>query len=112
MNDMALLERPDRVIAKAWADEDFKSALLADPRAALRTQGIEIPEGITVRVVENSDNVINLVLPKAPDLPLLEEALDSLEGLNPPCGGGCRCGGCGGCGGGCVACTCVVCSCV
>lgn len=118
MNDMALLESPDRVIAKAWADAEFKSALLADPRAALKAQGIEVPEGVKVNVVEDTDNVIHLVLPKPPDMPLLEESLDPLEVLDR-CGG-CRCGGCGGCGGcsgcscggGCLACTCVACTCV
>lgn len=111
MNGIALLEGSDRVIAKAWADGDFKSALLNDPAAALRGQGIEIPEGMTVRVLETSDNVINLVLPPPPEMQLVEETLDALEGMDA-CG--CRCGG-GGCRcgcGGCVACTCVACTCV
>jgi hypothetical protein len=107
MNGMALLDSPDRLIAKAWADEDFKSALLANPRAALRGQGIEIPEGVTLNVLENTENVINLVLPKPPELPLVEESLDQLEVLDRcGCGGG-RCGG--GCGG---ACACIICSCI
>lgn len=118
MNGSAVLENPDRVIAKAWADEDFKVALLANPKAALKSQGIEIPEGVTLNVLENpdhvmenSDNVINLVLPQAPDLGLVEESLDHLDGMDR-CGGGCGGGGCGGggcgCGGGCscIACVC------
>lgn len=117
MNDSTLLERPDRVIAKAWADEDFKAALLADATSALRSQGIEVPEGVTIKVIENTDNVINLVLPKPPDLSLVAEALDGVGGGDlcscRGCGGcrGCGCGG-GGCGGGCVSCTCVLCTCV
>jgi hypothetical protein len=106
MNGMAILDSPDRLIAKAWADEDFKSALLADPRAALRAQGFEIPAGVTLNVVENTENVINLVLPKAPEMALVEEPLDQAESMNR-CGGGCG-GGCG-CGGG--ACGCLVCRC-
>jgi hypothetical protein len=115
MNDSSLLERPDRVIAKAWADEDFKAALLVDATSALRSQGFEIPEGVTIKVIENTDHVINLVLPKAPDLPLVTEALEGIGG-GDLCS--CRgCGGCGGCrgcscGGGCVSCTCVMCTCV
>lgn len=96
------VDTPDRVIAKAWADEDFKRALLADPRLALKAQGIEVPDGVTLRVFENSDQVINLVLPKRPDLALTEEALDASAGA-PACG--CHCGG-GGCGGGGCSCSC------
>jgi len=89
MNNSLLLDESDRVIAKAWADEDFKNALKADPKAALRSQGIEVPEGVTLNVFENSEDVINLVLPKLPEMALAGEALDQSEGAA-------RCGGCGG----------------
>ena len=102
MNDTLLLESSDRVIAKAWADEEFRAALLANPRAALQAQGIEVPEGLTLNVLENSDKVFNLVLPNMPDLDLIGEELAQSTGGAARCGGGgCgRCGG-GGCGGGC-----------
>jgi hypothetical protein len=107
MNSALLFESSDRVIAKAWADEDFKAALLANPKAALESQGIVIPAGVTLNVVENSENVINLVLPKLPDLGLAEEMLDSSAEAA-------RCGGCGGgrCGGGCGGCSCSGCTCL
>jgi hypothetical protein len=106
MSGTLLLESPDRVIARAWADEDFKSALLADPRSALRSQGFEIPAGMTLNVLEDTESVTNLVLPRVPDMGLCEEALDG-SGEAARCGGGCHCGG--GCGGGCAcggACLC------
>jgi hypothetical protein len=54
------------VIAKAWTDEDFKQALMRDPRAAIEAEGVCLPEGLEVRVLENSDSVFNLVLPPMP----------------------------------------------
>jgi hypothetical protein len=111
MNSDLLLENPDRVIAKAWADDDFRTALMANPREALKAQGIEIPEGVTLNVLEDSETVINLVLPRIPDMVLAGEELgQSAEALR--CGGGgCRCGGCGcggcGCGGGGCLCLCL-----
>ena len=106
MEDTLLLDHSDQVIARAWADEDFKRALLADPKAALRSQGIEVPEDVTLHVFENSEKVFHLVLPKLPDLALVGEELDSSAGA-ARCGGcGCGCGGCGG-GGGCAACNCL-----
>jgi len=116
MNGTTLLESPDRVIAKAWADEDFRAALMADPKAALKAQGIEIPEGVTLNVFENSDDVINLVLPKAPEIGLTEETLGTTS--MDRCGGGCGGGGCGcggggcGCGGGGCGCVPCVCTCL
>ena len=109
MNSALLLESSNRAIAKAWADEDFKAALKADPKKALKAQGIEVPEDVTLNVFENSEKVFNLVLPKLPDLVLAGEALDQSGGA-ARCGGcgGCGCGGCGcsGCGGPCL-CLCV-----
>jgi uncharacterized membrane protein len=110
MNGTLLLESPDRVIAKAWADEDFKMALMANPKEALKSQGIEIPEDVTLNVFENSGKVINLVLPSMPDLALAGEVLDQSAGA-ARCGGcggggGCSCGGGCGCGGSCL-CLCV-----
>lgn len=109
MNGSILVADFDHIIAKAWADESFKAALKADPRGTLEAHGLQVPEGLTLRVLENSEQVFNLVLPKVPDLGLTEEALD-MNGEMDRCGGG-RCGGSGGCGsggsGGCQTCNCI-----
>ena len=108
MNDTLLLDQSDRVIAKAWADEDFMEALLTNPKAALRSQGIEIPDDVALHVFENSEKVFHLVLPKRPDLALVGEELDQAAGAARCGGGGGRCGGgCGGCGGGGCGCGCL-----
>jgi hypothetical protein len=59
-------KRWNRLVAMAWADEQLKSRLKADPAAVLREHGIEIPEGAELRVHENSSDVINLVIPTKP----------------------------------------------
>ncbi len=56
-----------KVIARAWTDAAYKAKLLSDPRAALAEAGVEIPEGVTVKVVENTADIQHLVLPVAPD---------------------------------------------
>lgn len=55
-----------RVVAQAWADDSYKARLLADPAAVLREEGLQVPVGKTVRVVENSDASTYLVLPALP----------------------------------------------
>lgn len=51
-----------RVVARAWTDPAFKVRLLADGSAAVAELGYTGPEGDTVRVVENTDAVHNMVV--------------------------------------------------
>lgn len=55
-----------QLIAKCWADEAFKQRLLADPAGTLKAEGIEVPAGVRVQVVENTAQVSNLVIPARP----------------------------------------------
>ena len=69
-----------KIIAKAWRDPAFKSALIANPAAALKAEGIDVPAGMTVTVVENTDKQFHLVLPPVPTDELSGEALDAMAG--------------------------------
>ena len=51
-----------RVVARAWVDGAFKDRLLANGSAAVAEMGLIGPEGDTVRVVENTDTVHNMVV--------------------------------------------------
>ena len=52
-----------RVVARAWADADFKARLLSDARSALGELGIEIPADTPhLTVVQNTEDVHNLVV--------------------------------------------------
>ncbi len=55
-----------KVIARAWSDPAYKVKLLGDPHAALAEAGVEVPAGVTVKVVENTADTHHLVLPVAP----------------------------------------------
>jgi hypothetical protein len=61
MNDQA--KQYQQLIAKCWADEAFKQRLMADPAATLKQEGMEVPEGMVLHVVENTDQVFHLVIP-------------------------------------------------
>ena len=70
-----------RVITKCWEDEAFKEQLLADPAATLRAQGVQIPEGMTVNVAVDSEDVRTLVIPAAPAPGrMTDEELESAAG--------------------------------
>ena len=51
-----------KIIAKAWRDPAFKAALIANPAAALKAEGIVVPDGTAVTVLENTDKQFHLVL--------------------------------------------------
>ena len=70
-----------KVVAKAWSDAAFKARLLKDPQAVLAEAGVEMPPGVTVKVVENTDNTMHLILPPPPPAgELTDEALDKVAG--------------------------------
>ncbi len=91
-----------QIVARAWADEEFKSLLMANPKAVLRAHGLELAPDIQVKVVEDSGAVRHFVLPASPCGDLSEEELspvagtDSFSGICGRCGG-CGCMGCMGC---------------
>jgi hypothetical protein len=69
-----------RIVARAWRDPAFKAKLLADPAAALKQAGIAVPAGMTVKVVEDTDTHLHLVLPPKPSGALSDEALEKAAG--------------------------------
>ncbi len=71
-----------RVVAKAWDDEAFKQRLIADPKAVLQQEGLPVPAGAEVRVVENNDQLVYFPLPAKPATvsKLSEEDLSQLAG--------------------------------
>ena len=61
-------------------EPDFTAALNANPAAALKAEGIDVPDGVAVTVVENTDKHFHLVLPPTPTDELSAEALDAVVG--------------------------------
>ena len=51
-----------RVVARAWADPDYKRRLLADPEAALLELGYPLVGSAKLAVLENSESVHHLVV--------------------------------------------------
>lgn len=53
------------IMQKALTDPDFRDNLREDPEGTLKAEGMEFPEGVKVNLVEDSEGVINVVLPIA-----------------------------------------------
>jgi hypothetical protein len=82
---MANQEKQNRqmqqIIAKCWSDEAFKEKLVADPHATLAAEGVEIPEGVNIDILNNTADTFHLVIPAMPDdAELSDEELDEMAG--------------------------------
>jgi hypothetical protein len=69
-----------KIIAKAWRDPAFKAQLITNPAAALKAEGMDVPVGMTVTVLENTDKQFHLVLPHQPTGELSENDLEAVAG--------------------------------
>jgi hypothetical protein len=87
-----------QIVARAWCDEGFMKRLRSDPRNVLAEHGMEVPEGMEVKVVEGAEVAVvddldamrYLTLPASPPDELAEEHL--VRDVVAYCG---ACGGCG-----------------
>jgi hypothetical protein len=80
-----------KVVARAWADEDFRERLRTDPHGAVAEEtGIRVPESIEIEVLEESPEKGYLVIPLN-RVAISEDELDAVSG--GVCAGGPVCYG-------------------
>jgi hypothetical protein len=75
-------EYTERLIARASSDEEFRRRLLDRPKAAIGDElGVEIPDELTIRVIEEDAGEVILALPlTASPEALRDEELASAAG--------------------------------
>jgi Nitrile hydratase, alpha chain len=91
-----------QIVARAWADPEFKARLMSDPQSVLREHGIEPEACVELRIVENSPGVQHIILPACPSGDMAEEELVPTTVGYCYCGYSHSCGRCGRCGCGCA----------
>ena len=61
---MTTAENPmQKIIARCWEDEEFKKRLMADLAKILGAEGVNVPDGVSIRVVEDTEQVRTLIIP-------------------------------------------------
>jgi hypothetical protein len=81
MSTSARSDFEQKVIERAWKDEQFRSALKSDPRSTLEKEfQVAFPDDVQVEVIEERSNTLYLVLPPNPDAELSTEELDQVAG--------------------------------
>ena len=59
---MKTAENPmQKIIARCWEDEEFKKRLIADPAKILDAEGVSVPDGVSIRVVEDTEQIRTLM---------------------------------------------------
>jgi hypothetical protein len=66
MNAEKQVKQWGQVVAKAWQNDQFKKRLMAEPATVLKENGVDVPAGVQLRVVENTDQVVHVTLPAKP----------------------------------------------
>jgi len=74
-------EQWNQIVTRALTDAAFKQRLVAEPVKVFEEQGIAVPAGVEIRVLENTDSVVHLTLPaSAAAGELSENELASVSG--------------------------------
>ncbi|MBV9822333.1 MAG: nitrile hydratase subunit alpha [Actinobacteria bacterium] len=60
------LDLRTRVQIQAWRDPEFRQLVRTDPRAAVRSLGLEVPDGLDFTVVDDSPGTFHLVVADPP----------------------------------------------
>ena len=71
-------EMLQQIVEKSALDEEFRQALLADPKTTICDElGITMPESMTIKVHESDMQTVHLALP--PDPNITEEQLEAIS---------------------------------
>lgn len=67
-----------QIVEKSSLDDDFRQALLANPKATICEElGIEMPESMTIQVHQSDMQTVHVALP--PDPNISEEQLEAIS---------------------------------
>ena len=68
-----------QLFAKCWKDEALKARFMTDPKAVLKEHGLDVPDNLDVKVVENADDCVHITLPAPPagDMDLSDDELSN-----------------------------------
>ena len=55
-----------QLFAACWRDEALKARFMSDPKGALKEHGLDVPDNMDVKVVENADDCVHIILPAPP----------------------------------------------
>jgi len=74
-------DKLQQLFTRCWKDEAFKKRFVSEPGKVLDEEGFDVPEGLKIKVIENSPNEMNIVLPANPESAELSDSeMDQVAG--------------------------------
>ena len=67
----------DKIRIECGIDEDFRNKFIADPAGVLKAHGIDVPDGLEVKVVQDTPTLYHINIPPFRGNNLSEESLKS-----------------------------------
>ena len=74
------MQQWSKIVEKAWHDDSYKNRLKSDPRSVLKEEGLEAPQGIEIKLVEDTPSVVHLTLPAKITADISENDLETVAG--------------------------------
>ena len=70
------------LFAACWKDDAVKQRFMSDPKAVLAEYGMDVPDGMAVNVVENTDTTVHITMPAPPSggMDLSDDELSAAAG--------------------------------
>ena len=71
-----------RLFAACWKDEALKARFMASPGVVLAEYGVDVPDGVEVKVLENAADRVHITMPASPPgrLELSDDELSDAAG--------------------------------
>ena len=78
--DQESVDSISAILDQCAKDEDSRKDFEMNPRTVLAKAGFEIPHGIDIEMVSNSEDTYHLVLPSDPNAELSDDMLKEISG--------------------------------
>ena len=83
---MEIQEKCNDFMSQLVSDPDLRARMCAEPAKVMAEQGLSVPEGTEIRVLEDTDVVRHIILPPSSSAPLSDASMASVAGgtgVNP-----------------------------
>jgi hypothetical protein len=77
---MSRRELEEKIIARAWTDDEFRQKFVADPKGQFEAHlGTKLPEALQMTAHEETEHSLHFVIPMKPEADLSELSDEDLE---------------------------------
>ena len=77
---MQTSEQHQDFVSRLFSDQALRARMLAEPASVLQEQGIGVPSGAELRVVEDSADVCHIIMPPSPNATLADSSMEAVAG--------------------------------